>query len=99
MRSRTATSVDPGLLDFFGASHSIHPVRRGRERETRHASAASNVPVEERAECAGPRLGDARSEAYLRIFGVLFGGLGLAIALFRRRSVRPVQPICPLDTR
>ena len=42
---------------------------------------------------------DARSEAYLRLFGVLLGGVGLGIALFEAAYVcARSSRHCPLDT-
>src|SRR5262245_45896604 len=71
------------------------------EREARHrARLIQDVPLAERAEWIRMRdIVDARSEAYLRVFGVLFGGLGLAVALFESACVSArISRHCPLDT-
>jgi len=84
-----------------GIAFQFIPSAAAVERETRHRERLlQDVPVDERAEWVRARdLGDARSEAYLRIFGVLFGGLGLAIALFEAAYVcARSSRYCPLDT-
>jgi hypothetical protein len=70
------------------------------EREARHRERMLQaVPVEERAEWLRLRdLGDARSDAAMRAFGVFFGGVGLAIALFESAYVcARASRHCPLD--
>jgi hypothetical protein len=70
------------------------------EREARHRERMlQSVPAEERAEWLKERdLADARSEASLRLFGVLLGGVGLALALFEAAYVcARSSRHCPLD--
>jgi hypothetical protein len=71
------------------------------ERETRRREQLlQTVPAEERTEWLRARdIEDARSEAYLRLFGVLLGGVGFAIALFETAYVcARSSRHCPLDT-
>jgi hypothetical protein len=80
-------------LQFVPSAAAVERDVRLRERMLQ------SVPADERAEWLKARdLNDARSEAYLHLFGVLFGGLGLGIGLFEAayvcaRSSRQ----CPLD--
>jgi hypothetical protein len=72
------------------------------EREIRHRERLlETVPPDERNEWLRLRdLSDARSEASTRTFGVLIGGLGLAMALFETAYVSArASRHCPLDTR
>jgi hypothetical protein len=71
------------------------------ERESRYRERLlSSVPSEERAAWLQTRdLDDARDEAYLRLFGVVIGGIGFAIALFETAYVSARSSRhCPLDT-
>jgi hypothetical protein len=84
-----------------GVAIQFVPSAAAVEREARHRERLLEaMPVEERAEWLRARdIADARSEAYQRIFGVLFGGLGLAIALFEAAYVSArASRHCPLDT-
>jgi hypothetical protein len=84
-----------------GVALQFVPSAAAVEREARHRERLlRDVPVEERAEWMRARdVGDARSEAYVRLFGVLFGGLGLAVALFEAAYVSArASRHCPLDT-
>jgi hypothetical protein len=72
-------------------------VERGiRDREQRLQA----VLAEERAEWLRARdMNDSSSEAYLRLFGVLLGGVGFAAALFEAAYVcARSSRHCPLDT-
>ena len=85
---------------FGGLAIQFVPSPASVERDIRfRESQVQSVPAEERAEWLRARdLEAARSEAYLRLFGVLFGGLGLAIALFETAYVcARVSRHCPLD--
>jgi hypothetical protein len=71
------------------------------EREARYRERLlQSVPTEERVEWLRTRdLDDARDEAYLRLFGVVIGGIGFAIALFETAYVSARSSRhCPLDT-
>jgi hypothetical protein len=71
------------------------------ERDARHRERLLQaVPVDQRGEWLRARdRDDARSEAYLRLFGVLLGGFGLAVALFEAAYVcARSSRHCPLDT-
>jgi hypothetical protein len=71
------------------------------EREARRRERLLQaVPSEQRAEWLRARdLDDARSEAYMRLFGVILGGFGLALALFETAYVcARSSRHCPLDT-
>jgi hypothetical protein len=71
------------------------------ERDVRHrARMLEAIPTEDRAEWVRARdLDDARSEAYLHLFGVLLGGIGLGVALFEAAYVFARHSRhCPLDT-
>jgi hypothetical protein len=72
-------------------------VERDVRRRERQLQA---VPAEERAEWLRMRdIEDGRSEAYLRLFGVLLGGVGFGIALFETAYVSArYSRHCPLDT-
>jgi hypothetical protein len=63
-------------LQFLPSAAAVERDVRRRERQLQA------VPVEERADWLRTRdLEDGRSEAYLRLFGVLLGGVGFGIAL------------------
>ena len=71
------------------------------ERDVRHRERLlKTIPTEDREEWIRTRdLEDARSEAYLRLFGVLLGGVGLGVALFEAAYVcARSSRHCPLDT-
>jgi hypothetical protein len=70
------------------------------EREARLRSRLlQSVPAEEREGWLRARdLADARSEAYLHLFGVLLGGVGLGMALFEAAYVcARYSRHCPLE--
>src|SRR5262245_29412082 len=71
----------------------------GREARDRERLLQA-VPAEERAEWVRVRdAEDARSEASLRLFGVLLGGVGFGMALFEAAYVcARSSRHCPLDT-
>ena len=81
-------------LQFIPSAASVERDARHRER------LLQAVPAEERAEWLRLRdLEDARSEAYLRLFGVLLGGVGFGMALFETAYVcARISRHCPLDT-
>src|SRR5262245_35595442 len=81
-------------LQFVPSAAAVERDARRRER------LLQAVPAEERAEWVRTRdVEDARSEAYLRLFGVLFGGVGFAVALFEAAYVcARSSRHCPLDT-
>jgi len=84
-----------------GVALQFVPSAAAVDREARHRERLiQDVPVAERGEWLRMRdIGDARSEAYRRVFGVLFGGLGLAVALFEAAYVSArASRHCPLDT-
>jgi hypothetical protein len=84
-----------------GVAIQFVPSAAAVERDIRHRERMlRNVPVEEREEWVKARdLDDARSEAALRLFGVLLGGVGLAVALFEAAYVcTRASRHCPLDT-
>lgn len=63
-------------IQFLPSGSSLDRDRRARERYL------ETVPVEQRAQASLDRdREEARAESYLRLFGVLLGGLGLALAL------------------
>jgi hypothetical protein len=80
-------------LQFLPSAAAVEREARRRER---HLQA---VPAEQRAEWLRAHdAEDAQSEAYLRGFGVLLGGVGLAIALFETGYVcARYSRHCPLD--
>jgi hypothetical protein len=71
-------------------------VERGVRQRERLLQA---VPVEERAEWLRLRdLDDASSEAFLRFFGVILGGVGMGMAIFEGAYVSARSSRhCPLD--
>jgi hypothetical protein len=81
-------------LQFIPSAAAVQRAARDRER------LLQTIPAEERAEWARMRdVEDARSEAYFRLFGVLLGGVGLAVALFEAAYVcARSSRHCPLDT-
>jgi hypothetical protein len=77
------------------------PSTAGAEREARHRERLlQSVPADERAMWVRERdLEDARTEASLRLFGVLLGGVGFGMALFEAAYVcARFSRHCPLDT-
>lgn len=66
-----------GVALLFG------PTPAALEREARWRDRQlQNIPADERSQWLADRDAlDARSQAYLRVFGVLLGGIGLATAL------------------
>ena len=63
-------------LQFVPSAAAVARDARWRERQLQ------TVPAEQRAQWVEDRDNeDANSQAYLRLFGVLVGGLGLAMAL------------------
>jgi hypothetical protein len=63
-------------LQFGPSAASLARDARWREKQLQ------TVPAEERSQWIEQRdIEDARSQAYLRVFGVLMGGLGFAAAL------------------
>ncbi len=84
-----------------GIALQLIPSAAAVEREARHRERLlQSVPAEERAEWVRARdRDDARSEAYLRLFGVLLGGVGFGIAMFETAYVcARSSRHCPLDT-
>jgi hypothetical protein len=84
-----------------GVAIQFLPSAGGVERGTRQRERLLQaVPAEERAEWIRVRdRDDASSEAYLRFFGVLFGGIGFGVALFETAYVcARSSRHCPLDT-
>ena len=84
-----------------GVAIQFIPSAAAVERDQRHRERMlQSVPVEERAKWVRDRdLQDGRSEAYLRLFGVLLGGVGFAGALFEAAYVcTKASRHCPLDT-
>lgn len=81
-------------LQFVPSAAAIERENRQRER------LLQTVPPEERAEWVWARdLEDSSSEANLRLFGVLLGGIGLAGALFEAAYVcARSSRHCPLDS-
>ncbi|SRR5579884_1563718 len=81
-------------LQFFPSAASIG--REARQRE----QLLQSVPAEQRAEWVRARdEGDASSEAYLHLFGVLLGGVGFGMALFEAAYVGARSSRhCPLDS-
>lgn len=81
-------------LQFVPSAAAVEREARRRER------LLQAVPAEERAEWLRTHdLEDGRGEAYLRLFGVLIGGVGLAMALFEAAYVcARYSRHCPLDT-
>ena len=81
-------------LQFVPSAAAVE--RDGRHRERMLQA----VPTEERAEWLRARdLDDARAEAYLKVFGVLLGGIGFGVALFETAFVcARSSRHCPLDT-
>jgi hypothetical protein len=80
-------------IQFIPSAAAVEREARQRER------LLQDVPTAERAEWIRERdLDDSRSEAYLRLFGVLFGGVGLGMALFEAAYVATrASRYCPLD--
>lgn len=71
------------------------------ERDGRwRARLAAEIPPTERASWLEEQdRNDARAEAHLRMFGILFGGVGFAMALFETAHVcARASRHCPLDT-
>ena len=63
-------------VQFLPSGSSLDRDRRARERYL------EAVPAERREQASQDRdREDSRAESYLRLFGVLLGGLGLALAL------------------
>jgi hypothetical protein len=93
--------VDPRLLRVPRGHRA--PVRtdcRGPGAGARHRSRLlQSVPAEEREEWLRARdLADVGSEAYLYLFGVLLGGVGLGMALFEAAYVcARYSRHCPLE--
>jgi hypothetical protein len=86
---------------FGGLALQFVPSAAAVERDARHRERLLQaVPAEERAEWVRARdIEDARSEAYLRLFGVLLGGVGFGVALFEAAYVcARASRHCPLDT-
>ena len=84
-----------------GVALQFVPSAASAEREARYREwQLQSVPTEERAEWIRMRdLEDARSEAYFRLFGVVIGGIGFAMALFETAYVSARSSRhCPLDT-
>ena len=81
-------------LQFIPSAAALERESRDRER------LLQSVPVESRAEWVRSRdLGDARSEGYIRLSGVLLGGVGFGMALFEAAYVcARSSRHCPLDT-
>jgi hypothetical protein len=81
-------------VQFVPSSGGVERDARFRERQLQ------SVPTEERAEWLRTRdLDDARDEAYVRLFGVMIGGIGFAMALFETAYVcARFSRHCPLDT-
>lgn len=81
-------------LQFFPSAAAVQREARQRER------LLPSVPAEERAEWVRARdRDDGSSEAYLHLFGVLLGGVGLGMALFEAAYVTArFSRHCPLDT-
>jgi hypothetical protein len=80
-------------LQFIPSSAAVERDVRQRER------LIQTVPIEERSEWLRLRdRDDSSSEANLRVFGVLLGGIGLAAALFETAYVSARSSRhCPLD--
>ncbi len=80
-------------LQFVPSAAAVEREARQRER------LLQTVPTEERAEWVRMRdLDDSISEANLRLFGVLLGGVGFAGALFEAAYVSARSSRhCPLD--
>jgi hypothetical protein len=84
-----------------GVALQFIPSAASTERETRHrVRLLQEVPINERAEWMRLRdLDDAHDDAYLRLFGVLLGGIGFAAALFEAAYVSArASRHCPLDS-
>ena len=81
-------------VQFVPSAAAVEHEARHRERQIQ------SVPAAERPEWLRARdLADARAEANLRLFGVLVGGVGLAMALFETAYVcARYSRHCPLDT-
>lgn len=82
-----------GLALQFASPAALERDNRQRER------LLQTIPQAERAEWIKQRdLDDGRSEAALRVFGVLLGGVGFAMALFEAAYVSArASRHCPLD--
>jgi hypothetical protein len=80
-------------LQFVPSAAAVERDIRHRERQIK------SVPVEEQTEWLRARdIADGRAEAYLRLFGVLLGGIGLGIALYEMAYViAQYNRRCPLD--
>jgi hypothetical protein len=84
-----------------GVAVQFVPSPAGSERDARQRDRLMTaVPTNERAEWLRQRdLDDSQSEASLRLFGVLLGGFGLAMALFEAAYVcARASRHCPLDS-
>jgi hypothetical protein len=84
-----------------GVAVQFFPSAGGVEREARHRERMlQSVPADERAEWLRLRdRDDAQAEAYLRLAGVMIGGVGFAMALFEAAYVcARSSRHCPLDT-
>ncbi len=81
-------------LQFVPSAATVQRDARQRER------LLQAVPADERAEWVRARdIEDGRAEEYLRLFGVLLGGVGFAVALFEAAYVcARASRHCPLDT-
>ena len=58
------------------------------------------IPIDQRAEWTRTQdIEDSQSEAYLRLWGILLGGIGFAIALFETAYIcARYSRHCPFDT-
>lgn len=80
-------------LQFFPSNAAVE--REGRRRE----QLLGAIPVESRAEWIRARdIEVAQSDSYVRLAGVLLGGVGFAMALFETAHVSArASRHCPLD--
>lgn len=84
-----------------GVALQFVPSHAAVEREARQRERLlESIPTHERPEWIRQRdLDDSHSEASLRLFGVLLGGFGLAMALFEASYVSArASRHCPLDS-
>jgi hypothetical protein len=84
-----------------GVALQFLPSAGALERESRYRERLlQSVPVESRAEWVRSRdLEDGRSESYIKLSGVLIGGVGFGMALFEAAYVcARSSRHCPLDT-
>ncbi len=82
-------------IQFIPSAAAVEREARQRERQLQ------TIPFEQREEWVleEDRKG-AQSESYLRLFGVLLGGAGFAVALFETAYVcARSSRHCPLDSR